>query len=489
MPAMTVPEPGADPEPAASRPPEPLPARTVAAVAVVVALLTVAALVALLWWVNLTSLTGAELTNARLGAIRIGLSIAVGGGGVFALFLAWRRQRSTEADHLQQERILEHQRQVAIDSRDDALERRITELYTKSAELLGSDKAPVRLAGIYALERLGQSNPDQRQSVINVFCAYLRTPGDLDDQESHVRSSVQGVLTNHLRTRSTRGMTAFWPGIELDLTGTTLLDFDFSWCAAQHATFDQAEFRGTTSFVGSRFESRVSFRKARFGDLATFDHAHLTWALFDGAQFDKDAQFDSTEFPSVAAFDRTRFAGLADVRRCQIQPSRLHQHHVRRCGVLPRGGFHRDDDLHRCSVRRQRRVRRRQVPRRRGLAGVVFANSAVFSDVEFLETATFRGTDFQGNALFGGSVFHRRADFTHVTFGRGANFAGVRFVDGVDVFSAHARLDVGERDVNRAWPKKWMLTEPEPPDNGKILNHEGIWGEVFDTTRFDSGEQ
>lgn len=72
MPAMTVPEPGATPEPTASRPPEPLPARTAAAVAIVVALLTVAALVALLWWVSLTGLTGADLTNARLSAIRIG---------------------------------------------------------------------------------------------------------------------------------------------------------------------------------------------------------------------------------------------------------------------------------------------------------------------------------------------------------------------------------------------------------------------------------
>jgi len=36
----------------------------------------------------------------------------------------------------------------------DATERRITELYTKAADQLGSEKAPVRLAGLQALQRL-----------------------------------------------------------------------------------------------------------------------------------------------------------------------------------------------------------------------------------------------------------------------------------------------------------------------------------------------
>ena len=58
----------------------------------------------------------------------------------------------------------------------DATERRITELYTKAVEQLGSDKAPVRLGGLYALERLAQDNPAHRQTIVNVICAYLRMP-------------------------------------------------------------------------------------------------------------------------------------------------------------------------------------------------------------------------------------------------------------------------------------------------------------------------
>ena len=58
----------------------------------------------------------------------------------------------------------------------DATERRVTELSTKAADQLGSDKAPVRLAGLYALERLAQDNPSQRQTIVNVICAYLQMP-------------------------------------------------------------------------------------------------------------------------------------------------------------------------------------------------------------------------------------------------------------------------------------------------------------------------
>jgi hypothetical protein len=46
----------------------------------------------------------------------------------------------------------------------------------KSALVAGSDKAPVRLAGLYALERLAQNNEYQRQTIVNVVCAYLRMP-------------------------------------------------------------------------------------------------------------------------------------------------------------------------------------------------------------------------------------------------------------------------------------------------------------------------
>ncbi|UOX87594.1 pentapeptide repeat-containing protein [Amycolatopsis sp. FBCC-B4732] len=440
-------------EPAATEPVRPLPGRTVLLVALLLGLLTGGALVALIWWVNVSG----ALAGPRLDAVRVGVSIAVGGGGVFALFLAWRRQRSTEADHLQRERTLERtleqQREVAADNHRDAVERRITELYTKSAELLGADTAPVRLAGIYALERLGQSNPGQRQTVVHVFCAYLRNPGEPDEQERHVRSTVQRVLSSHLRGA------AAWPGLDVDLTGAVLHDFDFSGCVVRQASFDRATFRGRANFGSARFESMALFQGTQFEDHAEFGGAVVACASFDGARFAKLAVFNGAELGPVeftgTAFEAgALFRGAGFKGRAVFGGARFGE-----ATVFDDAKFH---DL-------------------ASLAGIVFLDSAVFTDVEFLGPSTFRRTDFRGDALFGGCVFRQGTDFAGALFGRWVNFRDVRFDGRADVFPAHARLDVDETTAKRAWPPTWQLvtsTDTELP------GHEGRWGEVFDTTTF-----
>ncbi len=105
---------------------------------------------------------GTDLASARLDAVRTGLAAGAGAGAAVGLMLAFRRQH--------------HQEIATLLTDQDATQRRITELYTKAVEQLGSDKAPVRLGGLYALERLGQDDPSQRQTIVNVICAYLRMP-------------------------------------------------------------------------------------------------------------------------------------------------------------------------------------------------------------------------------------------------------------------------------------------------------------------------
>ena len=91
---------------------------------------------------------GTARTGAQLDAVRTGLAAGAGAGAAVGLMLAFRRQH--------------HQEIATVLSDQDATERRITELYTKAVEQLGSDKGPVRLGGLYALERLAQDNPTQR---------------------------------------------------------------------------------------------------------------------------------------------------------------------------------------------------------------------------------------------------------------------------------------------------------------------------------------
>ena len=241
-----------------------------------VGLAVAAAVTVTLLWVFLGS--GSAADASRLEAIRTASSIVIGAGGAAALLLAARRQRYVELDLEQKDH--------------DASERRVTELYGKAADQLGSDKAPVRLAGVYALERLAQGSPEHRQTIVNVLCAYLRMPYDVSEgtaalQEREVRGAAQNVFEAHLRPADPD---TFWPDIDLNLTGATLEWFWFRDCRARNAIFRGTTFHEIAAFRDSTFTARSSFRGARF--LSTAD---LRRTAFGPKTTDfRDATFDGS---------------------------------------------------------------------------------------------------------------------------------------------------------------------------------------------------
>jgi hypothetical protein len=296
------------------------------------------------WWLweQATGLGGPDLARAKTEAIRTALTAAAGTGAALALLLAVRRQRSTEAALELQDADLEQKRHTAGDARHDAVERRITDLYTKAVEQLGSDKAPVRLGGLYALERLAQDYQSHRQTIVDVICAYLRMPhdpadgladdgalspkrtGDADDtvvadpadrlgatlrrQERQVRLTAQRILAAHLRPEVDRTgrptNPKYWPGTDLDLAGATLFSLNLNRCHVRHANFGSARFDGSAVFQRTRFEGNVSFRAAEFTRDVRFTRARL------GAY----ADFRTTRFAGSARFSKARFGGYADFR-------------------------------------------------------------------------------------------------------------------------------------------------------------------------------
>ncbi|MDT8911463.1 pentapeptide repeat-containing protein [Amycolatopsis sp. PS_44_ISF1] len=193
---------------------------------------------------------GRPQDSARLDALRTAANVVVGTGGAAALLLAARRQRSAELDLEQKDH--------------DATQRRITEMYGKAADQLGSGQAPVRLAGLYALERLAQEHPFQRQTIVNLLCAYLRLPFRTDRGERQVRQAAQRILTVHLHPAEDGGDAWFWPDVDLDLTGARLADFSFKYCRVRSAVFAGATFTGVSTFRGAAFATKADFAGATF---------------------------------------------------------------------------------------------------------------------------------------------------------------------------------------------------------------------------------
>ena len=323
-------------------------------------------------WLLGEAASAKDVGAARVDAIKTGLGIGAGTTGIFALLLAVRRQWHNEVD---------------------ATEKNVTELYTKAADQLGSDRAPVRLAGLYALERLAHGNPRQRQSIVNVICAYLRMPytptetppSEADEQtraryresqheqtqEREVRFAAQRILTDHLQPHRVE---AFWGDIDLDLTNAYLIDFNMQHRRTRNARFGGATFTGNTFFKGVTITGNALF------DRATFTGS----VLFDDATFTSSAWFESATFASHAFFKGATFIGDAQF------------------GDATFTGFASFDS-------------------------VTFTAGASFGDTTFTDNASFDGTTFITLALFDDATFTGRASFDSVTFASSASFDGATF--------------------------------------------------------------
>ena len=279
---------------------------------IVVAVVVVTAVTAGLLWLFL-AWTGQPDAPVRIDAVKTAFGVGAGAGGVFALWLATRRQRTIELQLIETTRI------AGVTERD-LEERRVTELYTKAVEQLGSDKAPVRLGGLYAMERLGQDNPKQRQTIVNVLCAYLRMPFkgpeeglrgsgavganrateeedavSYDPAELQVRLAAQELLKTHLGHDNP----AFWPDMSIDLQHATLIDFRLSGCTIVVADFSRARFVGAVHIRGTTFARKAGFYGTDFTGLANFDQS----------VFEEGAFFSRAHFRGVARFARVRSAG------------------------------------------------------------------------------------------------------------------------------------------------------------------------------------
>jgi uncharacterized protein YjbI with pentapeptide repeats len=429
---------------------------------------------------------------AQVDAIKTGLSIAVGTGGVFALLLAARRQW--------------HQELTAGSTEADAAARRITEQYTKASDQLGSDRAPVRLAGLHALERLAQDNQDQRPTIVELLCSYLRMPYsppeiDLDPdvgaerrkeqsdlvQEREVRVTAQRILGEHLHPGpdpDNPDMT-FWSDISLDLSGAVLVDFSMTNCRLHtamfmgarfvgHAGFGGAQFSGHAWFEGVRFAGHAWFKNARFAGVANFDHAE-----FDGRTSFAEAQFTGYgDYTGLAGFRGARFAGEAWFRGA---------------------GFAGDAEFGEATFNG-----------RTVFSGARFAGDALFDEARFVEDAVFEGTRFAGKARFSCVEFARYAGFHRTHFAANAVFNRTKFADEAvfagAVFAGHhwSGEDVGfteteffqgvafDREITNGkegcwarvggsmvWPRGWTIQPTEghgPPDQD-----DGPWGHLVCT--------
>ena len=193
--------------------------------------------------------------------------------------------------------------------------RTLNERFATAAEELGSDKPAVRLAGVYAMAGLADDWEENRQTCVDVLCAYLRMPYEPDPGQDapesqrlafqairEVRHTVIRVITAHL----IEDAAVTWQGLNFDFTGVVFDGGNFA--GAQLSS-------GTVTFNGAQFSSgTVHFNNIQFsGCRVNFSEAQFSGAMvnFSGAQFSGGmTYFGNAEFSGgTVSFHNARFSG------------------------------------------------------------------------------------------------------------------------------------------------------------------------------------
>ncbi|MFG2249011.1 pentapeptide repeat-containing protein [Spirillospora sp. NPDC048823] len=353
-------------------------------------------------------------TKDLLELLKLVFALVAGVGALVALVTAYRRQRVDEAAGERAERVQAHVE------------------YGQGVELLGHDKAAVRLGGLYSLERLAQDHPYYRQTVTDVVCSYLRMPFPIprghdnqseqrDDQtvqdpELQVRLTAQRLLKRHLTaTERDHHPSTYWDGIDIDLTGAHLIDFDFTDCQPTSATFTKTQFIGPAWFSGAQFARDASFGDVQFtGD-----------ASFGDVQFAGDARFSGTEFRGATQFRGAQFSGKAEFGRAQFSKGAWFS------GAEFSGGAWFGEAKF-CGTIIE--FKGAQFSGTAWFSRAQFSGDAWFSEAKFSGDAWFGEAKFSGDAEFSGAQFSRNAEFARVQINRNAGFTATQFT-GAAAFS------------------------------------------------------
>jgi hypothetical protein len=118
--------------------------------------------------------------------------------------------------------------------REQWREEQYAKRFQDAARMLGDDKAAVRLAGVYAMEKVSFDWQDQRQTCVDVLAAYLRLPWPSAQiaEEVGLRQTIGKRLVSILDTDS--------ESMVLDLTGAELRRFEVRYLKCGTLSLDNA---------------------------------------------------------------------------------------------------------------------------------------------------------------------------------------------------------------------------------------------------------
>ena len=370
-----------------------------------------------------------------------------------------KEREKIEADKAKNEQ--DHIRQVHAERRSR---------YTTAIEQLSSDKASIRLGGVYTLVGLvdewladEKTIPDleerckEGQVIINNLCSYIRAPfllaerakqldepyakdlqkdfdGDKEkfdadkqtfkqhkanlEEERQVRQSIIKEIRERLQDI---GAPNSWSKFDYNFSNAHyfyVVSFGYSYFSAsskftgavflQDADFSRVKFTERAPFFGATFTERVDFSRVKFTERVDFSGATFPQGVdFSRATFSWTADFSGAKFTQDAHFSGAEFNGNAH---------------------FPEAEFNGNAHFSETKFTQDAHFSEAEFNGNADFSWAKFTGYANLSETKFTQDADFSGAEFNGNAHFPAAEFNGNADFSVAEFAD-ASFYGAEFIE------------------------------------------------------------
>ena len=364
-----------------------------------------------------------------------------------------------EQDAVKSER--DHIRQVHAERRSR---------YTKAVEQLASEKATVRLGGIYTLVGLVDEwltdeslNPEERQKegqvIINNLCSYIRSPFPLAEkiEEYEARKALENLqklesekldeemssrLQNLLKRfkdsdgyEKPKDITADYAKLHEEQDVRRTIFVEMSKHSSTFTMNEQDEIIETISGMWSDFD----FDFSRAPVFYPLNAITIEKGNFSSAKFYSNADFSEAKFTQTADFSRATFAQTADFSGAKFtQKADFSWAKFTRTAYFSWATFAQNAYFNWAKFTQTVYFSGAKFTQTVYFSGVKFARTAYFilakffqiadfSKSKFTRTADFSESKFFQTAAFGRAKFTQKADFSKAEFFRTADFRGAVF--------------------------------------------------------------
>lgn len=194
---------------------------------------------------------------------------------------------------LRQLQVAEENRKIAEKTRQITEDKNVTERFVKAVEMLADDKQEIRLGAIYALERIAENSPTDRQTIGEVLAAFIRRRAAKPNSEqpigAYLPEDIATALNAILRPRKLDGEDVVPLIPDLDLRNTDLRRADLKGCSLRWAKLCHTDLREARFWAADLSYANLRGADLSYADFggANLDSAELTDANLAEADLDR----------------------------------------------------------------------------------------------------------------------------------------------------------------------------------------------------------